>query len=397
MRQCALALVLVLASVTVVGCWDSVELEKRAIVAGAGVDQADGQRQLRVTVQIIRAAAVKSESSGKAGGQPAVIVFSGTGYSIGDAAANLQMVIGKTILQTETQVIVMGEAVAREGIDRVIDFYERDREPPCWLCLLVAKSTAGEILETEVSTNKIWAFGIAALAKSAALYGRAPSVDLGQFLAAVESKTTAPVIAGVEVIKRGESEGEAGPGAAVPTENVKVSGTAVFRKYRLVGRLDETETRGMLWIAGKVQRGVVVIPALGQSERPIAVRVIRASSRVIPEVGPDGLPFITVRVKEEGCVETVVDEPDVPRLEVIRQMEARKEAAIQLEISAALAKAQSLNADVFGFGEAIHRKFPKEWRRLGPVWDSLFPTLKVNVVVEARIRHSGSVDKPPPP
>jgi spore germination protein KC len=394
-RQFALALVLALISVTVVGCWDSVELEKRALVAGAGVDKADGQRLLRVTVQTIRAAAVKSEPSAKAGSQPAVTVFSGTGYSIGDAAANLQTVIGKPIFQAETQVVVMGEALARESIDRVIDFYERDREPPCRLCLLVARSTAGEVLETEVSANKIWAFGIAALAKSAAQYGRAPSVELGQFLAAVESQTTAPVIAGVEVIKRGDSQGKAEPGAAVPGKDVKVSGTAVFRKYCLVGWLDETETRGMLWVAGKVQRGVVLIPAPGQPDRPVAVRITRASSRIIPEAGPDGIPSIMVRVKEEGCVETVVDEPDLPQLAVTRQMEAQKEAAIKLEISAALAKARSLNADVFGFGEAIRRKFPKEWRRLGPEWDRLFSTLKVNVVVEARIRHSGSVDRPP--
>jgi len=394
-RPFALALVLILVSVTVVGCWDSVELEKRAIVAGAGVDKADGPGLLRVTVQTIRAAAVKPESSSKAGSQPAVTVFSGTGYSIGDATANLRMVIGKTIFQTETEVVVMGEALARESIDRVIDFYERNREPSRRLYLLIAKSKAREVLETEVSTNRIWAFGIGALAKSAASYGKAPSVELGQFLAAIESKTTAPVIAGVEVIQTGESQGATETGAAVPSKEVKVSGTAVFQKYRLIGWLDETETRGMLWIAGKVQCGVIVIPTPGQPDSPVAVSVTRASSEIIPEVGPDGIPSITVRVKAEGGVETMADERDLTQPAVIRQLEAQEGAAIELEVSAALATARALNADVFGFGEAIHRKFPKEWRRLEPEWDSVFPPLEVNVVVEVKIRHTGTVNKPP--
>jgi len=86
---------------------------------------------------------------------------------------------------------------------------------------------------------------------------------------------------------------------------------------------------------------------------------------------------ITVRVKEEGCVETVVDELDLTQPAVTREVEAQKGAAVELEVSAALAEARALNAGVFGFGEAIHRKSPKEWRRLEHEWDSVFPTLKV--------------------
>ena len=61
---------------------------------------------------------------------------------------------------------------------------------------------------------------------------------------------------------------------------------------------------------------------------------------------------------------------------------------------AALNKAQELNADVFGFGEALHRKYPKQWKELEKDWDEIFPELEVEIVVETQVSRSGISIKP---
>ena len=45
-------------------------------------------------------------------------------------------------------------------------------------------------------------------------------------------------------------------------------------------------------------------------------------------------------------------------------------------------------------GEEIQRKFPQEWKRLGPRWDTEFSHLQIKVQVRAKIRGPGFITDP---
>ncbi len=64
------------------------------------------------------------------------------------------------------------------------------------------------------------------------------------------------------------------------------------------------------------------------------------------------------------------------------------------DIEIALHKAQELNSDVFGFGNLIYRKLPQEWKRLEGRWDEIFPTLPVEIEVNATVRRAGMIREP---
>lgn len=88
---------------------------------------------------------------------------------------------------------------------------------------------------------------------------------------------------------------------------------------------------------------------------------------------------------------------DITKPGILEELEERQKAAIEDEIMAAVFKAQELNADIFGFGEAVRRKYPKQWKQLEDKWDEIFPTLEVNMVVDAKIRRTGKITKPAEP
>lgn len=330
-RKIALAsLVLLLFIAT--GCWSRVELDKRAIVAGFGVDKAEEEGKMKVTVQVVKPGEIKAAPSAMGGSPKAVAVYTGTGYTFFDTIRNLAMAIGKKLFLTETEIVVVGEELAREGIGKVTDFYGRDPEP---------------CKEKE------------------------------------EGKE--------------EGEGKAGEDKAVLPKEVKVSGTAVFRHYKLTGWLDEKETRGLLWATGKIKSGIIVVPAPESGDKLVALEILRAKGEVKPEI-TDGNLTITVEVKEEGNLgEEQPDSVDITKPGVLEELEERKKAAIEDEIMAAVFKAQELNADVFGFGEAVRRKYPKQWKQLEDKWDEIFPTLEVNMLVDAKIRRTGKITKPAEP
>lgn len=400
MRKTALACLLLLIFFAA-GCWNRVELNRRAIVAGAGMDKAAEEGKIKTTVQIIKPGEVRAAPAGTVVGPKAVALYTVTGYTFFDTARNLAMKAGKKLFWSEAKILVVGEDMAREGIDRATDFYERDHEPSTRIFLLIARGEAKDVLETELEIEKIWAYGIRLLVKAMSAHGKAPLVEIRHFLSAVESKTTAPVATAVQVVRKGKEEGggeeNAGVDKAVLPKEVKVSGTAVFRRYKLTGWLDETETRGMLWATGKIKSGIIVVPAPESEDRLVAMEIIRASGKLKPEI-KDGNLTVTVEVKEEGNLgEQQPDSIDITKPGVLEELEERKKAVIKDEIIAAVDKAQELNADIFGFGEAVRRKYPGKWKKLEDKWDEIFPLLEVNTLVDAKIRRTGKITRPAQP
>ncbi|NMA15164.1 MAG: hypothetical protein GX930_08020 [Clostridia bacterium] len=65
------------------------------------------------------------------------------------------------------------------------------------------------------------------------------------------------------------------------------------------------------------------------------------------------------------------------------------------EVLSAWEKARQYNTDIFGFGEAVHKKYPKQWEEIEDEWDDYFPEIKLSLEVEAKLRRSGMTTKPP--
>jgi len=375
------------------GCWNRVEIEERAVVAALGVDKAAEEGKVEVTAQIIKPEEIATASGGGSRSGEAVAVYADTGHDLFDALRNLARQVGRKLFLTEMAVVVIGEDMAREGIGSVIDFIHRDPEPNMRAWLLVGRGRAREVLETKIPTEKVWGFGLKKMIMASKAHSKAPAVDILNFEKAVKSKTTCPVATGIKIA--GE-ERKPVKEAVAPGKRPVLAGTAVFRGYRLTGRLDQVETRGMLWVKGEVQSGIIVVPSPKDGDKPIALEIIRAGSEIEPVIS-DGRITVTVKVTEEGNIgEVKPDHVEITKPGVIESIEARQREAIEREVLAAVARAQELNADVFGFGEAVRRKYPREWPQLEKRWDELFPVLDVQVEVDAKIRRTGMITDPEP-
>lgn len=372
------------------GCWNWVDIEERGIVAALGIDKAVEEGQLEVTAQIIKPGEIKAGGGGGGGGE-AVAVYTGTGYDLFDAVRNLARQTGRKLYFPEMAVLVLGEDLAREGVGSVMDLIVRDHEPGVRTWVLVARGQAKEVLETPIPTEKVWGFGLGKMIKSIRAHSKAPAVNVLDFLKVVESTTTCPVATGILIVgaeKKPEQE------AVAPGKKPVLGETAVFKEYKMTGWLDEIQTRGMLWIKGEVKSGIIVVPSPKNENKLVALEIIRAASEIKPEIS-DGRVTVTVKITEEGNIgEVEPDKIDIAKPGFIEAIEARQREVIENEVWAAVARAQELNADVFGFGEAVRRKYPREWPQYEKMWGELFPALDVMVEVEAKIRRTGMVSKP---
>ena len=375
------------------GCWNRVEIEDRALLAAMAVDKAAEEGKLEVTAQIIKPGAIAAAHRGGGGSEEAVVVYSDTGHSLFDALRNLARQTGKKLYLAEMAVFIIGEDLAREGIGSITDFWRRDHEANLRSWIIVTKGKGKEVLKTKIPTEKVWAFGLNKMVKAIKAHSKAPQVDVLDFEKKIKSKTTSPVAVGLKLT--GE-EREPAKEATAPGKKPVINGSAVFRGYKLTGWLNQIESRGMLWVQGKVKSGIILVPSPKDATKPISIEVIRADSEIKPQIN-DGRITVTVKITEEGNIgEVKPDYVEISKPGVIESIEARQREAIEREVLAAVAKARELNTDVFGFGEAVRRKYPREWPQLEKRWDELFPILDVELEVEVKIRQTGMITDPEP-
>ncbi len=385
MKHCGIiasVLLFVFLTLSLSGCWNRRELDTLAIVSGVALDKPKETDQIMITTQIIKPSQIKptSSSGGETGGSSPYFNLTETGTSLFETIRKMTETCSRKLYWPHNHIIIISWDLAEEGIRKYMDLFIRDPEARLLVFILISKGQAKDILEEKPDLKKIPAMEIAEIVKASGATSFAPQITLKDFSERLLSKTTSPVAP--IILLTGEGKGK----------RAHVAGTAVFKQDKLVGELDEIETRGFLWVAGKIKSGIINVECL-QGKGQNSLEIIRANKKIIPEI-KDGHISITIKIKEEGNLVNQMNNKDLSEPAAWEDLKKRQAAAIEGEIRAALKKAQELNTDIFGFGDSIHKKYPELWKEIEPKWDELFPSLETNVVVDAKLHHPGKLTKP---
>ncbi|WPC39977.1 Ger(x)C family spore germination protein [Clostridium sp. JS66] len=360
------------------------EVEKLGLVLATGLDLTP-ENKYKLTVQILNPKKDSSQdmSSKKDGQQVSsdVMIFTSEGDTPYDAVSRLSTEYGSNLFLGHIEYMVIGKKLAESGLELFIDAISRGQQARIDSTLLLAKDKASSILAFHPLDDSIPANSVSKLIKIQSLRGFSPVISRLDFINALSSETTAPII-GVIDIDQDNNEGN----------TFKLAGTGVFRKDKLIGYFDINETRGMQWIKGKVKDGTIVSPSPYDSK--VSFFLLNATSRVKPIVENDSIKIqITIKV-QSNILEMSGKLDPMKNPEVMNNLGELQSKAIEKEVNLALNSAQNkLNADIFDFGGLIHREQPKAWKRLEKNWEHIFPNMKVEVNVISNIKGSGTISK----
>lgn len=381
-----LPLIIMTVMLLLTGCWNSMELEDRAIVSGIAVDRTkDGLYE--VTCQLIKPGEIKNTGSVSSGPVRPVTAYTASANNIFEAINNIASQSGRQLFLSHSQILIIGEDAARQGIAEILDFYNRFPELRRRSFLAVTPGRAGEFMDMEVGMARIPAFGISNLIETAFVNSKSSAVRIQDFGPRIAQASIQPVASRVEIYR--EQNGK---------KRVKSSGTSVFKEHRLAGYLSEDETMGYQWIInpGNI-RGIVSVPEGGNNGKRIVMEVLTADSRIKPEIN-NGQIKIAIKIKIMGFLAEVGDkEADVDNPETTALWEELLSEVVAGDVQKAVDKAKELDADIFGFGEKIRRKETEKWQQISPVWEDYFPDIEVAVEVKTNLRRTGKITKPASP
>jgi spore germination protein KC len=368
----------VILSSTLSGCWSSRELNNLSIAVGIGIDKAEVPDDVLLTAQIVNPAEIKKGKNSPGGESTAYWNLHAASRTIFDAFRKSLHEISNRLYLSHTQVIIFGKAAAAEGVRKYLDFFLRSHETRPTILILVSDHTATEVLDVKPHMEKLPAIKLAKLVKSQDFTGQAMEVTLQDFTTRLLSKTASPVAPLVTLTGEGKNK-------LLHVENM-----AVFKKDKLVGALNSTETRGLLWVIGKVKSGVI---AVDFSDGKTTLEITKAQSNILPEIN-NGKVHITIKVKVAATVAVQTSPDNVATVPAIALLEERQREIIRSEILSALKKARELNTDIFAFGEIVHEKYGTEWKQIEENWDAIFPDLDVQIEIDSKIMATGLIAKP---
>lgn len=106
-------------------------------------------------------------------------------------------------------------------------------------------------------------------------------------------------------------------------------------------------------------------------------------------------PEIEIKVNIVANLGEVSCDIDLTKEKTIEMPQKEYEKVVKKEIQETIKVVQQkYQSDIFGFGVAIYKSNPQQWKKVKANWDEIFAELPVSVEVKVQISHFGSVLNP---
>lgn len=377
-------LIIITALLTVIttmstGCWNYKEINEVTMVAGMAVDRLTDGRFL-VTFETVEPSGGKEAKN-----KPKIIQTEGA--TIFDSIRNATKFSGKKLYFSHTKIVIVSQDIAVNGISPVLDWLSRDAEPRLEMYLLVSKGkTANEIINQKEAPQSIISYDMYSILKkqsSVAKSNDVPIYKLNNTLATIGISPTLPI---VEPVNRGDKK------------VLEVSGAAVFSKDKLIGFLNEDETKCLLFIRNRIKTPLLIenisVDSKTTTNPDVSLEVFKNNTKIIPE-NDNGKLIMNLNINTEAAIAEVYNGIDFVNDKNLEELIVQTEKHLETDITNLIKKVQrDFGVDIFGFSTILKANDPEIWKNVGTDWNQVYKNLEVIVNSKLEIRNEGKQGKP---
>ena len=360
------------------GCWNRQEVEEGFVAVAVGVDTFPETSCVSPNKSLPPPEAKgKTKTKKAAPPGPNFVTVSTVADTFTDGARKVHLNTPRGPLGQHAACYVFGENFSRQGLAGEIDWLIRNRQiRKIGYFFVTRNATVSEVLKVPTEIERIPAMALVSMIKNQdTSLGVYTPIKLGDFLNQSITPGIEPAVPGIEIVEEGEKK------------RLRISGTAVFKKAKLVGWLNEKESRGYRWLRPQMLMGGTKVIKCPVCNKPVLLDTLRSTSKIKAEIN-NGEIIMHIKIREEGnfCEQSCRHQLVTP--EMIPVLNRAAEELIADQVRAAVTRAQELGSDIFGFGQALHTSYPREWTQLEKHWEEVFPTVKIELDVKSEIRRS---------
>jgi len=370
------------------GCYNYRELNELSIASSIGLDKTENG--VSVTVQVINAKKEGSDNNSSSNFAK-IIAFEAEAETVQEALRSIVTQIPRRLYLNHLTLLVIGEDLAKEGLDNHFDFLARDPESRKEYHVVVAKDAkANDVLKIltgleTVPSEKV----INSLNATNQYMATVSEVTLNDFLDQLlddKQEISLPVIK----IVGNEEEGEQKESleTSTPKANLIIDGMAVFKDNKLIGYLDDSESKTLTFLKDDISNALISYYC---SETEKNVIELNNSSTDI-EVSKNELK-VKISVKGNGNISEINCPVDLEKEETIEEITESINKRIEEKLTEGINNIiNKYNTDVLGFRLSFYRTNPNYYKTLEDNWyQEHFKNLEFEIKADIELEQKGAI------
>jgi len=354
------------------------EINDTVVAVGRGID-IEGE-EILYSAQLAKPETPQRKGTG-AKQEPALVVTSrGESFALG--ARHIYYSTPRKPLWSMIDTIIIGENLARQDTSLFADYLARNRNVRLNANLFLAyQCTPKDVFETEVPLEKLSAPALNKMIElQESQLGIYLPVKAKEFLFKAGTTGIEPVLPQIVIEKTDDKE------------LLKIDGTAVFYNKKMVGSLNEEESRGFRFLSPRrIYGGILIVPSPLEGGLPLTIELTDSLAQTKVEAG-DKLK-VRINIKAEGSFYEQNDTLDYLTPENIAKVELAASEQIKKEVQACINKAQGFKSDIFGWGRRLSLNEPEVWEKFADDWPEIFAEAETEISVDFKLRRGYLVER----
>ncbi|WP_235782001.1 Ger(x)C family spore germination C-terminal domain-containing protein [Paenibacillus senegalensis] len=158
--------------------------------------------------------------------------------------------------------------------------------------------------------------------------------------------------------------------------------------------MTEPPSKAVNYILNKVDstEGFIECP---EDHGIVGFKVTDSKSSIEVALGPDEEPQFTVNLRIEANLNAVQCSMDLTQPSIVDELQQEIGEKYNKNLEKHIKTVQKkYGSDVFAFGEALHRRYPKVWKKYRENWHDKFKNVSIEVNTKIDIRRIGSIVQP---
>lgn len=361
------------------GCYNYKEINDMAIVSSIGIDKDNKNDKYIVSAQIMNS----KESEDSEDSQ--ITVYTKEGDTVHEALRNITLKSPRKLYGNHLSKIVLSEEVAKEGIDNILDIFNRITEVRNeFIITIVKEDKASDVLKVLTTTESIPAEYVKLSLKIAdKTSGLTYATKLDEFISLYLKKGIDPVVPVLKIDKK-EKKGTTINNITTtnPISKIVIEDLAVTNKGKLETYLKNEEVIGYNFLRNQIQK--MIIPVKCDEENNYASILILKNKTKSNTVKKDNEYIINFNINSEAIITEYNCKKDLTDEKVIKKLEKDTEKKIKRYIKKSLNKQKETKGKFLGLERIIYLDYPKYKNEDY----SVKYNAKVNLVRKGEIRNS---------
>ncbi len=320
--------IIVLCLLFLSGCKSKAEIKDLSIVDALGIDiEKDGT--VNLTFQFYKAPVGDAKEEGK------VEYYEASGETVRDALINGEILGNKKIYMSHNNIIIVGKETAEMGFSKFTDAFERSRDIRENVIVVIADGKASDVMKTEKESNE--GGQNESLKKMILNYKDNTKAYKITLLDICENLANKNRDFFVPIIKKGDNK------------KLKTEGIALFKEDKMVGKISEEESFGIIFLRSMGTEGIVIVENPLGKEGEISLDFIKTKTKIKAENGK-----IKISVESSGRIWETTANLDFTDIKILEKLESEFEKKIEEMIKISLEKAlYESDSDILGVREKL--------------------------------------------